>query len=430
MNSTEILQGRIAARAARLADPREPRIGKIKLGRIVHRCKNQDCRRIVPAAVDPCQCGGTAFTKTFPEKTNHYIFFDDAGSVDGKNVPSMGHAVFGPSPLEIPFTFKRPPHECVMLRRETYQGGKLVCCNQFVLAAQTGQFVDTGRADRRDRGEIECNPLACPYSIGGSVTGPDGLTKTVPAGQCGETVTLRLWLPDVPGFENYEHKSGSIDTINNVQAATEDLTRLMRVAGGHIPLRLVLKLKSGSAPFPNDQGKWVKASYFTSIIHFPFSMTDIQKRMKLGTLQADDVTYGLPSGLMRPALPGPTESNYDELIDGPRGSRAALPDVRKTEIGDLEGRAQPVQAQAIDQADENEIGIIQSLWEDWRKDKNNYERGKCRKELIATFALPVDKKRRPKLGGLAKKQANSIRQWLEAKINYDQRMKDSSGKML
>ena len=96
-----VTQGRIEARMARLAEPRAPRIGKIKLGRLVKSC--WDCKQAgrnryqVLAFEEVCAtCGGKNFSATYPTKTNHFVFHGDGQ-------PSMGHEVYGTSPTVLDF---------------------------------------------------------------------------------------------------------------------------------------------------------------------------------------------------------------------------------------------------------------------------------------------------------------------------------------
>jgi hypothetical protein len=412
----DIRQGRIARRAQRLQNPREPRVGKIKIGRLIKRCRS--CKHISHASVDTCpKCSGRDFGNTYPEKANHYIFYDDAGKDEkGRPIPSMGHHAYDKSPTVLNFTFKAPPTECVMLRRECYQGGKLFCCNQFQVDHDSGVYTDTGVAHRHGH-DIACDPETCPYSIGGTVTGPDKKSKTIRPGQCGETVTARLWLPDVPGFASYEHKSGSIETINNFQTAVRDILAMTRSTGGHLPLKLELKLKKVNSSYPDENGQPVKTEFFTSVIHFPFSMTALMEKGRHGQLSPGDVMYVLPAGIASPALPGPNQGNYDELVDGPRSLPAApTQDAPATEIADLKGRATPPSTQADDGPGEELAGLIQDLFKTWTAGLTPYERGKRRKLLCKTFGLETNRKGAPKLGSVTPHKASRIIDWLNVKL--------------
>lgn len=416
-NQADVRRGQVERRAERLAKPREPRMGKIKLGYLAHKCRG--CGKIWSAATEKCpSCAGTDWTQNFPRKTNHYVFFGDG-------TPSEGHKRFGEAPTVIPCTFKNEPADNVMVRRECYQGGKLYCVNPFTVNRQTGEYRDLKRAFRRGD-EIKCDPTSCPYVMGGTVTGPDGQSKRVNPGQCGETVTMSLWLPDVPGFDAYLHKSGSIETINNMQTAVKTLTAMASHTGQWYPLKLEMRLKEVHSSYPDSDGQMKKTQFFSTILHWPQSVTDLQDKATRGKLVATDMAYILPADLFgKRALPQPTEDSFDPLIDGSRG-KPELPEPKGTDIADLDTREHPVakQADRLTKAQGKSIKdgleIIDGLLTQDAQEN-------LRKEICKTWGVTRTKTGGLVLGKLTGKRAGELVLWLARKVDQINVKEDGDG---
>lgn len=404
----------VAARAARLEKPREPRLGKIKLGYQVHKCRG--CGKTHKLAIEKCpDCGGTNWSQGYPQKSNHYVFYDDGG---------IGAKIHGHAPTVLPFTFKAPPTECVMVRRECYQGGKLYCCCPLVANPSTGDYRNPGVAYRTGQ-QIKCDPGTCPLSVGGEVTiGGNSRTIDPAHPQCGESVTIRIWLPDCEGFDSYEHKSGSIETINNIQSAVKTLTGMMNQVGGYLPLRLELRLKKVSKTYPDPQtGVPKRAEFYASVIHFPFSIVELQEQHRRGALQLDRVMYSLPAALGKPAvkmLPEPTEGNYDELIDGPRQANGVMEPRRVvTQIDDLTGQTVPKAAQAGSEPDKAQIGRFKAAFNALSEGMNKAGKAALKKEINKTWGVAlVDGKFDPK--SISTTRMKNVIVWLNDKIRRKQ----------
>ena len=416
-NTQDIRKGQVAARAARLVKPREPRMGKIKLGYQVHKCRK--CNKTHKLSIETCpDCSGTEWGHGYPQKTNHYVFYDDGG---------IGAKVHGHNAPIIPFTFKAPPVECVMVRRECYQGGKLYCCCPLVANPATGDYTNPGIA-YRNRQEVKCDPETCPLSVGGNVTiGGKSRVIDPERPQCGESVTIRIWLPDCEGFDVYEHKSGSIETINNVQSAVKTLTGMMNQVGGYLPLRLELKLKKVTKQYTDlKTGIPKRAEFYASVIHFPFSIVTLQDQSRAGTLQLDKVMYSLPTGLNRKAvrmLPEPTEGNYDELIDGPRQVNGVINGTQNaqnatgTPISDLTTQSIPKTVQTHTEPTRTQIDKFRAAFDILTEGMDKKGKTEVKAELNKVWGVAiVNGKIDPKSVSTAK--MNNVIEWLNSKIAH------------
>jgi len=406
-----IMPARRKARAERLAEPRDVRIGKIKIGQLVHKCKG--CGKSHPAMIEACpDCGQGNWTATFPQKVNHFRFDDDGA----------GHKLFGRSPITIPFTFKRPPVECVMVRYECYQGGKLFCSNCLAASESTGKFTDLHKAYRMGR-EIECNPETCPYSIGGNVTQHDGTSRFISAPQCGEKVTLRGWIPDIPGFDVYEFKSGSIETINNFQDAVQTLTGIINSVGAYIPLKLELKLKKSHGTYPDGNGQFIRCEYYAAYIHFPFSVPALQDAASRRELKAVDIAYVLPAQIFARQLPGAHEGNYDELVDS---HAKALPEPEPTlseKIADVP-KWDPPKPQATESASAEKIARIEWIRDEINAGRSDGDKQALSRSMRATFKLKLNARKQIDYTLVDNPTADGIIKWLTQ--IYDQKLQNES----
>ena len=411
-------RGQVAARAARLIKPREPRMGKIKLGYQVHKCRG--CGKTHKLSIETCpDCGKANWSNGYPQKSNHYVFYDDGG---------IGAKVHGNSPTVLPFTFKASPVECVMVRRECYQGGKLYCCCPLTANPSTGDYTNPGIAYRTGQ-EIKCDPETCPLSVGGKVTiGGKSRTIDPTRPQCGESVTIRIWLPDCEGFDSYEHKSGSIETINNVQSAVKTLTGMMNQVGGYLPLRLELKLKKVTKQYPDEQGNMKTAKFYASVIHFPFSIVELQDQSRAGTLQLDKVMYSLPTGLNTKAikmLPEPTEGNYDDLIDGPRqvnGTINGSQDAQNgagTPISDLATQSMPKTVQTHTEPTRTQIDNFRAAYNVLTDGMSKADKTVLKKEINKTWNIELVKNKFD-LKSISTTRMENVLDWLNSKIKHGQ----------
>lgn len=419
-------RGQVAARAARLIKPREPRMGKIKLGYQVHKCRG--CGKTHKLSIETCpDCGKANWSNGYPQKSNHYVFYDDGG---------IGAKVHGNTPTVLPFTFKASPVECVMVRRECYQGGKLYCCCPLTANPATGDYTNPGIAYRTGQ-EIKCDPETCPLSVGGEVTiGGKSRTIDPTRPQCGESVTIRIWLPDCEGFDSYEHKSGSIETINNVQSAVKTLTGMMNQVGGYLPLRLELKLKKCSKQYPDPlTGVPKTANFYASVIHFPFSIVDLQDRHRLGTLQSQDIMYSLPDAFGKPTnrmLPEPTEGNYDELIDGPRQvngtteSRESTRGNAGTPVSDLAGQSVPKTTQTHTEPTRTQIDKFTAAFHILADGMNKADKTALKKEINKTWGIVLVKNKFD-LKSISTARMEDVLGWMNSKIAHKQKMSGDTG---
>jgi len=424
-NTQSIRQGRVAARTARLEKPREPRLGKIKLGFQVHKCRG--CNKTHKLSIETCpDCGGSNWSHGYPQKTNHYVFYDDGG---------IGAKVHGNTPTVLPFTFKSTPVECVMVRRECYQGGKLYCCCPLTANPATGDYTNPGIAYWTGN-EIKCDPETCPLSVGGEVTiGGKSRTIDPTRPQCGESVTIRIWLPDCEGFDSYEHKSGSIETINNVQSAVKTLTGMMNQVGGYLPLRLELKLKKVAKQYPDENGNMKRAEFYASVIHFPFSIVDLQEKSRAGTLQLDNVMYSLPTGLNRKAikmLPGPTQGNYDDLIDGPRQVNGATESRQNTHgnagtpVSDLVGQPVPKTTQTRTEPTRTQIDNFRATLNALSDGMSKLDKTALKMEINKTWGIELVKNKL-NAKSISTARMENVLGWMNSKIAHKQKMSGDTG---
>jgi len=373
MSETE----RVLARKKRMDNPREAIHLKIKAGQLVYKCSG--CGNKTPASIKACpKCGGVKFGNTFPDKTNFYTFPND------KNGEALKR--FGKEPIELPFTFMKPPRECVRIGRECWQGGKMFC-NNYLVSDSAGKFSDIHIANRSGLTKpIPCAPETCPYAIGGEVQG-----KHVNPKQCGEVVYLYVWLPDLEGFDSCVLKSGSIETINNVQDAIQKLTAVMSgTRGGYMPLRLKLQLRAAQSTYQEPDGTRKTAHFFTTVIHFPFSVHEIQQAMERRELQVKDLIYALPQALSGRELPAP---EYDPLIDQPREQRAIAEESESTKrildkVKDMPQEAPPVAEQSTVCIDDDQLDYVTSMMREIREALNENDRKKLTKEFVDTFHVP------------------------------------------
>jgi len=379
--TNDVSQGRIRARMNRLDNPRAPRMGKIKLGYQVKNCwtcKNAGRKGYaIRAFENVCpNCGGKDFSATFPTKTNHFVFFDDGN-------PSAGFEAYGKS-IKLQFTFKSAPIDCVEIGYVCYQGGKLYCKNRFEPDARNGEFINRNIAVRGGK-EIECDPERCPLRAGGNVT-IAGKSRTIDPNrpQCGEKVTMYLWLPKCAGFDAYMFQSGSINTINNVQDAVKTLTHFMAPHGGYLPLHLEFILKKQHGMYPDQSGKMIRTEFYSPMIHFPHAFDTLKERMERREITAGDIMYVLPDGLVRPALPGPRDDHYDDLVDGPR----SLPEhvQARTDISDLKGVDSP-SPESPQRLPDGMYGEIKELANDVMKGMDNKTRAAFKGRFKKTFGL-------------------------------------------
>jgi len=418
MNETqrrkEIRQGRVASRRSKLNNPREPRQGYIKLGVMKKKCLS--CQKIKLASVDKCpDCGGQKFSHTFPTKTNSFVFYGDG-------TPSQGHKRFGQTILEIPFTFKAPPAECVMVRRENYRGGKLFCSSRLTVD-ERGEFKETGKAHRIGQGQLKCDPETCPFSVGGNYTDPDGTTGTIDPDRpwCTEKVTLSVWLPDLPGFDAYTIKSGSITTINNIQTAVKTLTAFMTQAGGYAPLRLKLVFKAAETSYPDPKsGGWKKSKFFTFVIQFPFAIEDLMTDAKRGQFKKEDLLYALPDGLapVQKSLPAPDEGNYDPLVDSgpdPEIKSDKPADQKIADISQLKTDTRP-QPQVSDKLTSDQLQKIKDNMGIMKKCLGPDDFKRFKKSLSDTHQVPMTRDGKLRISGINQTQADRILSWLSNQI--------------
>ena len=402
--TNEITVGRVNARMNRLNKPRQPRMGKIKLGYQVKKCYG--CQRKVRLTHAKCpDCGGEKFSKSFPSKTDHFVFIDDVG----KDVPSIGHATYGEHPTNLDFTFTANPLDCVEIGYICYQGGKLFCKNRWEPDYRTGDYINRDIAVRAGK-EIRCDPLTCPMRVGGNFTMPDGKSRAIDPEhpQCGEKVMMYAWLPKCPGFDAYMIQSGSIASINNVQSAVKKLHGLMQ--RGYLPLKLQLILKKQHGTYPDQTGKPIKTDFYAFTIHFPFAFADLIEDAKRGQLSDTDIMYKLPTALTRPALPGPRDDVYDELIDGPRG-QLVEPKLqpRVTNVTDLTG-SEPLPEQAHKLSD-IKLKAINETFNTICKITPKSEHGKFKKQFKSTWGLKSLKD----IESVSNARADDIIDWLNRK---------------
>lgn len=417
-------QGRVAARRAKLKRPDEPRVGYIKLGFLRKKCHGikdgSQCGEIVRANVVTCpKCGSVEnWSREFPGKANVFQFKGDGN-------PSVGHQRFG-NRTEIPITFKDWPGKACMIRRENYRGGQLFCSSQFVFDERTAEYHETGKAQNMQRGQMPCDPLTCPFSVGGKWTEPNGSSLTIDPDEpwCGEKVTLSVWVPDLPGFSAYHMKSGSRTTINNVQSIVKTLTNLFKATGGYFPIRLMLMMKQAQTSYPAPGGGWKPAKFKTFIIDVPFSIEDMIKKDRTHQLRKDEFQYVLPgdAGPVQQALPERGQGNYDPLVDSTNDPNvpAEPGSERMTRIDDLESTDRPagVQANMIRKDQRKQIAELKTTL---NANRPADSRQRLNRTISRTWDIPYEKGKLL-VGCLTANKADKVIEWIKLKNDEQLRM--------
>lgn len=360
-------------RNKRFDEPRKPRVGKIKLGYQIWNCKCGN-KALMKAVLNCPKCGYKRDDKhyCFPSKTDYYVFYEDKGK---------GLAKFGEKPREIPFGFSLPATECVRMGWRCYQGKKMFCNNTFQVDHRTGKYNNLNIANRTGFDKpIPCDPETCVHSVGGNYQ-----NKKIKPGQCGTFVTAFLWLPDIVGFDSYEHTSGSIQTANNFQSAVEILTALSLRSIDYKSLRLKLVLELVNTQYQKPDGTMQPTSFFCSRVEFPFAVEDLRKQIASGKLDQSSLYYALPGTFSQKQLP-PHE--YDELVDEPR---TMIPDksvgTRDHEIQDLQG-GNEIAAESEDILSKEQLETVLDLFGRYVEPLNENERKKFKRHFKKTYNPP------------------------------------------
>ena len=189
----------------------------------------------------------------------------------------------------------------------------------------------------------------------------------------------------------------------------EKLVGMMKSAGGYIPLKLEMRLKKCYSSYPGDDGGMIKTDFYTTVIHFPYSITELQEQAKRKQLEPGDIMYIIPAGILSPAIGMPER---DELIDGVNHAPRAI--TNGTAIGDLKSEnVKPVQHFDIDTDKIDEINrlrreIIQGWGQQAIKDFN--------KEIRKTWGLGTIKE----ISEVLSDKADDIIRWLRTRLVANQ----------
>lgn len=347
MGSVKVDQ--IKAREHRMANPWQPRFGTISAGHTVRYCKG--CKKPIPVKKlkkdqNNCPTCGGALGKAVPQALNYFRFRDFPSDITKLIVDTLGS-----KPTVVPFTFPMHPTECIFVGRQCYQGSHLHCQNEWKWHPEKMKWVNGGRAVRRKSGggsqrvEIDCVPSACPYCIGGQ---DPASGKPIRPGQCGESVSAMILLPDFPGLELVRYHSGGINTINNFQDAVKKLLGLLH--GRWRALRLELRIRAKAVKYPDADGNLRPTTIWEIYIHFPHSINELIEKAKRGELTDGDLFVELPALSPDRAMIEEKHQQFDELIDGartlPEPERRARPEPEPINLADAAGQSELLPEQA------------------------------------------------------------------------------------
>lgn len=193
---------------------RLPRLGKIKLGVMVH---PQD-------------------GKPYPRSTEYFV------------CPSVIEEIHGEQPKELPIMFPADdPEKLFPQLLKMYRSAGLWCAGD-------------GSVARRwtDKGELKEIACPCPY---------------LESGECSPTATLNFLLPDVPGVGVWQLTTSNQRSIVSINTALEQFSRLF---GGLAGIPFALKLEPEPIQrFDEKAGRMVKQTLHVLRLDSPLTIREI-----------------------------------------------------------------------------------------------------------------------------------------------------------